>query len=180
MCKRILGLGSGRVGELTRVSCFKTNPLDCTLLARWDEGYKDPWLVVTDLEATKADIQWYSLRCWIECSYRDLKSDGWQWHKTRLQEPSRAERIWLAMAVATLWAVTMGDEQIQEDEQIAPSQQKSINKSNNNVQCKWNRRNRQISSFLQGLINIVANLMSGRSICVNNLFPLTSLLVNSS
>ena len=77
MCKRILGLGSGRVGELTRVSCFKTNPLDCTLLARWDEGYKDPWLVVTDLEATKADIQWYSLRCWIECSYRDLKSDGW-------------------------------------------------------------------------------------------------------
>ncbi len=38
----------------------------------------------------------------IESSYRDVKSDGWQWHKTRLREPARAERLWLAMAVATL------------------------------------------------------------------------------
>ncbi len=30
------------------VTCFKTNPLDCTLLARWDEGYKDRRLIVTD------------------------------------------------------------------------------------------------------------------------------------
>ena len=31
------------------VTCFKGNPLNCTLLARWDNGYKDPWLIVTDL-----------------------------------------------------------------------------------------------------------------------------------
>jgi hypothetical protein len=33
------------------VECFVEAPkrLCCTLLARWDEGYADPWLVVTDL-----------------------------------------------------------------------------------------------------------------------------------
>ncbi|NEP14708.1 MAG: transposase [Symploca sp. SIO2C1] len=56
----------------------------------------------------QGNAQWYSLRSWIESSYRDIKSDGWQWHKTRLREPARAERIWLAMAVATLWTVTVG------------------------------------------------------------------------
>ena len=33
-----------------QVTCFKTNPLNCTLLARWDDGYKDPWLILTDLK----------------------------------------------------------------------------------------------------------------------------------
>lgn len=31
-----------------QVVCFKTHPLKCTLLARWDLGYKDPWLILTD------------------------------------------------------------------------------------------------------------------------------------
>ncbi len=78
-----------------QVSCFKTNPLACTLLARWHEGYHDPWLIVTDLAPTQADALWYGLRAWTECGYRDLKSDGWQWHKTRLIDPRRAERHWL-------------------------------------------------------------------------------------
>ncbi|MEQ9370706.1 MAG: hypothetical protein RIG63_17025, partial [Coleofasciculus chthonoplastes F3-SA18-01] len=26
------------------VTCFKNHSLECTLLARWDEGYKEPWL----------------------------------------------------------------------------------------------------------------------------------------
>ncbi len=30
----------------------------------------------------------------------DVKSDGWLWHKTRLRQPDRAERHWLAMAIA--------------------------------------------------------------------------------
>ena len=65
------------------VTCFRSNPLDCTLLARWDEGYQDPWLIVTDLEPKQSNALWYGCRSWIESSYRDVKSDGWQWHKTR-------------------------------------------------------------------------------------------------
>lgn len=88
--------------------CFKSNPLECTLLARWDEGYQDPWLIVTDLPPAQAEAAWYGLRAWQECGYRDIKSDGWQWQHTRMDDPTRAERLWLAMAVATLWAVNWG------------------------------------------------------------------------
>jgi len=48
------------------VTCFKTNPIDCTLLARWDNGYADPWLILTDLNPTEANILWYGFRAWIE------------------------------------------------------------------------------------------------------------------
>ena len=160
------------------VTCFKSNPLDCTLLARWDEGYQDPWLIVTDLEPSQGNTLWYGFRSWIESSYRDVKSDGWQWHKTRLREPARAERLWLAMAVATLWTVTMGsDEQRNlhytlKDKRIAQDevQQKSeLKKTNRNISC-----------FLQGLINIIADLLCGKGISLHGLFPQTSFIVNTS
>lgn len=58
-----------------RVTCFasKQRQIACTLLARWDVGYCDPWLVLTDLPPTVADVAWYRLRAWIECSYKDMK-----------------------------------------------------------------------------------------------------------
>ena len=34
----------------------------CTLLARWEEGYKDPWLILTDLPPEASDADWYGLR----------------------------------------------------------------------------------------------------------------------
>jgi hypothetical protein len=90
------------------VRCFRTNPLDCTLVARWDAGYADPWLVVTDLPSDQAEVLWYSYRMWIEDGYRDFKSDGWDWQSSRITDPNRAERLWLAMSVATLWMLTLG------------------------------------------------------------------------
>ncbi len=160
------------------VTCFKSNPLECTLLARWDEGYKDPWLIVTDLEAEQGNALWYGLRSWIESSYRDLKSDGWQWHKTRLREPARAERIWLAMAVATLWTITMGsEEQTHSPETLT---EKTIEDHNPSPKSALKKVNRSISCFLQGLINIVANLICGKGIYINNLYPTSSFAVNTS
>lgn len=146
-----------------QVACFKTNTLNCTLLARWDDGYADPWLILTDLKSTDADICWYGFRSWIECSYRDIKSDGWQWHKTRLRKPDRAERHWLAMAVALLWMVTLGGEQeILSDGLISvrsePSQLPPT---------------RQISCFLNGLLTVVARLLNGQPLFLGRLFPLS-------
>lgn len=59
-----------------RIVCLKTNPLESTLLARWDVDYKDPWLILTDLEPQQAEVAWYGLRASTECVYRNLKSDG--------------------------------------------------------------------------------------------------------
>jgi hypothetical protein len=84
--------------------------LDCTLLARWDAGYKDPWLVLTDLPPAEAEVCWYGLRAWIEQGFKRLKSGGWDWHKTRMTDAGRAERLWLVLAVATWWCLLVGGE----------------------------------------------------------------------
>jgi hypothetical protein len=92
------------------VVCFTTpaRQLTCTLLARWDAGYREPWLVRTDVPATATDVAGYGLRAWIACGFKDSKRGGWHWEQTKMSHPARAERLWLALAVATLWTVSVG------------------------------------------------------------------------
>ncbi|HEX5502559.1 MAG TPA: transposase, partial [Thermomicrobiales bacterium] len=93
-----------------RVTCFATPDcqLGCTLLARWDAGHADPWLLLTDLAPAQAEAAWYGLRSWVEQGFKDLKRGGWPWQRTRMAAPDRVARRWLALAVATLWAVSVG------------------------------------------------------------------------
>ena len=84
--------------------------LACTVLARWDEGDKDPWLIVTDLAPEASEAAWYGLRAWIEQSFKVAKRGGWQWQRTRMTDAERATRLWLAIAVATLWLLRVGGE----------------------------------------------------------------------
>ncbi len=90
------------------VDCFVEKTVRCTLLARWDESYADPWLVLTDLAPEAGNVLWYSMRTWIEGGFKDIKRGGWQWHQTKMTDPARASRLWLAIAVATLWVVSVG------------------------------------------------------------------------
>ena len=95
-----------------RVTVFKNAPwrLECTLLACWGEGYTDPSLVVTDLPPEAAEVCWYGLRAWIEQGFKRIKRGGWQWQYTRMNDPARAERLWLAVAIATWWLLSVGGE----------------------------------------------------------------------
>jgi hypothetical protein len=87
-----------------------TSRLPCTLLAWRGPGYTDPWLILTDLPPAACDAAWYGLRAWIEQSFKLIKRAGWQWQRTRMTDPDRAARLWLAVAVATLWLVSVGGE----------------------------------------------------------------------
>jgi hypothetical protein len=82
--------------------------LRCTLLACWEEGYTEPWLILTDLPPEASDAGWYGLRAWIEQGFKITKRAGWQWQHTRMTKPARAARLWLAVAVATLWLLSVG------------------------------------------------------------------------
>ena len=163
-----------------KITCFKTNPINCNLLARWELGYADPWLVITDLDSADADVSWYGFRSWIECSYRDVKSDGFGWHKTRLRQPDRAERHWLAQSlrlrsssyddwgsfasrsVAMLWVVTLGSEQeVFNDESSISDRSGESSKFTPTLSC-----------FLHGLLTVVAQLLNGESLTFGRLFPL--------
>jgi hypothetical protein len=96
------GSGTAFVGPRRR--------LNCTLLARWEAGYTDPWLLLTDLPPNAGDACWYGLRAWIEQGFKITKRAGWQWQRTRMTDPQRAARLWLAVAVATLWLLSVGGE----------------------------------------------------------------------
>jgi hypothetical protein len=84
--------------------------LHCTLLACWEAGYQDPWLILTDLPPEASTACWYGLRAWIEQGFKITKRAGWQWQRTRMTQPERAARLWLAVAVATLWLLSVGGE----------------------------------------------------------------------
>lgn len=84
--------------------------LSCTLLACWEQGHAEAWLIVTDLTVGSATALWYGWRNWIEQGFRDLKSDGWDLSKTRMSDPQRVARWWTAAALATLWVLEAGAE----------------------------------------------------------------------
>lgn len=58
--------------------------------------------MVTDLLSEATEATWYGMRAWIEGGYQDAKRGGWQWEQTKLTDPPHAERLWLALALATL------------------------------------------------------------------------------
>jgi hypothetical protein len=79
-----------------------------TLVAVWEAGHAEPWLVLTDLPREEVGVLWYGLRVWIELGFRALKSLGWQWERTRRDQADRVARHWLVLAVATLLTLAYG------------------------------------------------------------------------
>ena len=84
--------------------------LGCTLLAFWEPGHAEPWLVLTDLPPAAANPAWYAWRMWVEQGFRAVKSGQWQWQRARMADPERAARLWAVLALATVWAVAVGGE----------------------------------------------------------------------
>jgi len=137
-----------------RVTVFKNAPgrLECTLLACWGEGHTDPWLVVTDLPPEAADVCWYGLRAWIEQGFKRIKRGGWQWQYTRMDNPARAERLWLAVAIATWWLLSVGGEA---DADLAVETMAAVPHTQRRRQPRW----RLIAIFHQGWNEIIAALL---------------------
>jgi hypothetical protein len=79
--------------------------LNCTVLAAWDLEHKAPWIVLTDLPADHQLIRFYALRNWCEQTFKLLKRGGFDWHKTRMTDPRRAECMWLVFSVAMFWSI---------------------------------------------------------------------------
>jgi hypothetical protein len=82
--------------------------LDCTLVSYQGSDHAEPWLIVTDLAPELACASWYGLRNWVEQGYKRAKGEGWHLPRTRIRDAGRLERLWLAMAVATLWVLEVG------------------------------------------------------------------------
>jgi hypothetical protein len=97
-----VGVGSWIGSQRRRVACSARGWLG------FDEPSAEAWLVVTDLAPEAAKIVWYSMRNWTLAGFKDTKRGGGPWHQTKMKDPERAARLWVAMAVATLWMVSVG------------------------------------------------------------------------
>lgn len=82
----------------------------------WQKGYKEPWCLVTN--APDAYGWLYAQRYWQEASFRDLKSDGWQWQCSRIWTPQHANLLVLVMSLAYAWTLTMGTWAFDDPEQL--------------------------------------------------------------
>ncbi len=91
----------------TGLACTRTQGA-CPVLARWEEGDKDPGLLRTDLPPAASAAGWYGLRAWIDQGVTITKRAGWPWHRTRMSDPDRAARLGLAVAVATVGRRSVG------------------------------------------------------------------------
>jgi len=91
------------------VECFVARKVDCLYTTdAVQEGYEHPWAILTDLAPDAANVAWYGLRSWVECGFKDFKRGAFGWHHEKMQDAGRVERLWLAMAVAMVWMVSLG------------------------------------------------------------------------
>lgn len=89
------------------VAAFKNAGwLNCWGHGHWPPGQAEPWLLLTN--HPDAQAAWYGMRMWEELAFRDFKSYGWHWQRSRVWRPERANVLWLVMALAYVWMLSLG------------------------------------------------------------------------
>src|SRR5215470_14043159 len=143
---RFYGLGvlPRRPGVALEGLAYVGERLPCTLLARWDEGHAEAWLLLTDLPPEAASAVWYAFRAWIEQGFKVIKGGGWDWQNTRMQDPGRVGRLWLVMAVATVWTTALGaeEEQRERDEAERKRLERDLQQSQQQARARQQQQRR--------------------------------------
>lgn len=84
----------------------KAGWIRCWAQVHWQKGHDEPWLLLTNYPRSHA--RWYGMRMWEELAFRDFKSYGWQWQRSRVWKADHANVLWLVMAIAYVWVISMG------------------------------------------------------------------------
>jgi hypothetical protein len=78
------------------------------VIAYWDREKERVRYVATSRRACRATLNWGKRRSWIEATFRDLKSGGFQLESSRITNPDRMNRLLLVMGVTYLWCYHAG------------------------------------------------------------------------
>jgi DDE family transposase len=78
------------------------------VVATWERGMKEAWLLLTDQRASLRHCRTYGKRMWEEESFRDDKSMGFHWEKSQVNDPAHALRLLLVLALALVLATSQG------------------------------------------------------------------------
>lgn len=72
----------------------------------WEVGYAQPWCLVSNQADLSPSL--YAYRFAHEASFRDLKSDGFDWQRSRVWQPAHLDRLLLPLTLALFWVLTTG------------------------------------------------------------------------
>ena len=86
------------------------------LLAHWQRGEAQPWLLATNLPQADLALRVYRRRMWIEELFGDLKGHGFHLADTHLQHVARLSRLTLAVVLLYAWLVSVGTRVIKNGE----------------------------------------------------------------
>lgn len=157
-----------------QVECFaqQQSRLCCTLVLCQQEGYEQPWAIVTDLLPSQVQGAWYRMRYWIEGGFKDYKRGGWGWHQTKMLDAARAERLWLAMTVATLWTVAVGGAaELQppprQQEELPPTHVARVRAGSG----QGRERGRELSCLTRGRLRLLAAVLKEEPLPQGRLEP---------
>ncbi len=135
--------------------------LPCTLLAAWEPDHEEAWLILTDLPACGTDVAWYAWRMWCEQGYRTIKRGQWQWHRTQMSDPRRVERLWVVIALASMWAIDVGAEAEAAQLPAIPKEKPEEQKQDKEKKKKKKPKKRKLSLLKQGLTLLLMALING-------------------
>lgn len=92
-----------RTGLLTQKYAFATG-----LLAIWETGEKECWLLATSLPSADATLRDYRQRMCIEEMFGDFKRHGFDLEHTRLRHIHRLGRLTLLVCLLYVWLIRTG------------------------------------------------------------------------
>jgi len=88
------------------LTCEHAHPTN--LLAHWEKGEKEPWLLATNLPSRRETLWAYNRRMWVEEMFGDLKGNGFDLESTHLIHFLRLSRLTLAVALLYVWLMAEG------------------------------------------------------------------------
>lgn len=88
---------------LTRRHAYSAN-----LLAYWQRGEKEPWLLATNMPTSRATLRAYKKRMWLEEMFGDFKKHGFDLESSHLHHFLRLSRLTLIVALLYLWLLAFG------------------------------------------------------------------------
>ena len=100
--------------DLGQVLLTKVHQHPTRLVAHWQKGEKQAWLLATNYPDGKITLKAYKYRMWTEEMFGDFKGHGFDLEQTRLRSAHKLHRLTLAVCLLYLWLVAFGSKVIKQ------------------------------------------------------------------
>lgn len=110
LCRQVLKL-VGKPGRRAKMRGYvfkKQGWRNASVVVLWEQGFKSPLCLVSDLPPDWQLIGIYRRRYPIETLFRDYKSHGWNWEQGQVKELEHIQRLLVGMALATWVTIYTG------------------------------------------------------------------------